>query len=100
MRQVEFSEESDRLSTDINVRSAFALCQTLDLAGLRSQAVKPLGGVEEEVRLENFVWKMEKCFNLYNFSPWSFDKSVSVNNMNLSRWVMGNRLFIFKHNDV
>ena len=87
MRQVELSKKSDRLSTDINMRSAFALGQTLDLIRLRSQTMKPLGRVKEEVRLENFVWKVEKSFYLCNFSPWSLDQSVSINNMNLSRTV-------------
>ena len=85
MRQVELSKESDGLSTDINMRSAFALGQTLHLVRLGSQTVEPLGGVKEEVRLENFVWKIEKSFDLCNFSPWSLDQSVSINNMNLSR---------------
>ena len=85
MRQVELSQESDGLSTDIDMRSAFALGQTFDLIRLRSQTVKPLGGVEEEVGLENFVWKIEKSFDLSNFSPWSLDQSVSIYNVNLSR---------------
>ena len=85
MRQVELSEESDRLFTDINMRSAFALGQTLHLVWLRSQTVEPLGRVEEEVRLENFMWEIEKSFDLCNFSPWSLDQSVSINNMNLKR---------------
>ena len=85
MREVELSQESDRLFADINMRSAFALSQTSDLIRLRSQTVKPLSGVEEEVGLENFVWKIEKSFDLCNFSPWSFDQSVSINDMNLSK---------------
>ena len=87
MRQVELSKQSDRLSADINMRATFALGQTLDLIWLRSETVKPLGCVKEEVRLENFVWKVEKSFYLCNFSPWSLDQSVSINNMNLSRTV-------------
>ena len=83
MRQVELSKESDGLSTDINMRSAFALGQTLHLVRLGSQTVEPLGGVKEEVRLENFVWKVEKSLNLCYFSPWGLDQSVSINNMNL-----------------
>ena len=85
MRQVELSKQSDRLSADINMRATFALGQTLDLTRLRSQTVKPLGRVKEKVGLENFVWKIEKRFDLCNFSPWSFDQSVSINDMNLSK---------------
>ena len=85
MGQVELSQESDRLFTDINMGPAFTLGQTLDLIRLRSQTVKPLGRVKEEVGLENFVWKIEKSFDLCNFSPWSLDQSVSIDNMNLTR---------------
>ena len=87
VRQVELSKESDRLSADINMRSTLALGQTLNLTRLRSQTVKPLGRVKEKVGLENFVWKIEKRFYLCNFSPWSLDQSVSIDNMNLRRQV-------------
>ena len=51
VRQVELSQESDGLSTDINMGSSLALGQALHLVRLRSQTVKPLGRVEEKVGL-------------------------------------------------
>ena len=87
MRKVELSQQRDRLPADIDVRPPLTLGQALHLVRLWSQAVEALRRVKEEVRLENFVWKMEKCFDLCNFSPWSLDQSVSINNMNLSRTV-------------
>ena len=85
MRKIELPEKCDRLSADINMRSPLALGQALHLVRLGSQAVEALCRVKEEVRLQNFMRKIEKSFYFRNLSPRSLYQSVSIDNMNLSR---------------
>ena len=81
--KIELSEKSDRLSADIDVRPPLTLGQALHLVRLWSQAVEALRRVKEEVRLQNFMRKIEERFYFRDLSPRSLYQSVPVDNMNL-----------------
>ena len=60
MWKIKFSELSDCVSADIDMRSALALGQTSHSVRFWLETMEPLGGVEIEILLSHQVWQVEE----------------------------------------
>ena len=83
MWKIKFSELSDGVPADIDMRSALTLGQASHSVRLGLETVEPLGGVEIEILLSHQVRQVEECLNFGHLSPGCLDQPVTIDNVNL-----------------